>query len=75
MPVSSKIIRVFVFSFLGALALGLTNSIADISKTGDWSAWRTLLVSLLVAAVSAAVRAVVAYLPILPDDDVGMTRG
>lgn len=74
MSVSTKILRVFVFSFLGAFLLGLANSLLEFSKTGDWSAWRVVLVSLILGAVSAAVRAVAALLPILPDDNVGMRR-
>lgn len=75
MTVSTKVLRVFVFSFLGAFALAFSNALIEYSQTGDWSVLKGTVVALLVASVSAGIRAVVAYLPVLPDDDVGMRRG
>ena len=74
MTVSTKILRTFVFAFLGIFLTGLVNILADVSKTGDWSVAKTAVVSLVLAAVSAAVRAIVAYLPILADDQVGIQK-
>jgi hypothetical protein len=74
MSVSTKVLRTFVFAFAGIFLTGLVNILADVSKTGDWSLAKTALVSLILAAVSAAIRAVVAFLPILPDDNVGVQR-
>lgn len=74
MSVSTKVLRVFVFAFLGALLPGLANALLDVSSTADWSAAKAALVSLVVAAFAAAIRAVVAFLPVFGDDDVGLTR-
>lgn len=74
MTVATKVLRTFVFAFLGVFLPSLANIVLDISNTADWSAARAALVSLVFAAFAAAIRAVVAYLPILPDDDVGIKR-
>jgi hypothetical protein len=74
MTVSTKVLRTFVFAFLGIFLPSLANIVLDISNTADWSAARAALVSLIFAAFAAAIRAVVAYLPVLPDDDVGIKR-
>lgn len=74
MSVSTKVLRVFVFSFLGALLPGLANALLEVSNTADWSVAKAALVSLVIASFAAAIRAVVAFLPILQDDDVGLTR-
>lgn len=74
MAVSTKILRTFVFAFLGIFLAGLVNIITDLSSTMDWSVARTALVSLVLAACAAGVRAVVAVLPVLPDDNVGLQR-
>jgi len=63
-----------VFAFLGIFLTGLVNILTNLSSTGDWSVAKTAVVSLILAAVSAAVRAIVAYLPILTDDNVGLQR-
>lgn len=75
MTVTTKVVRVFVFSFAGPFLAGLADILLDLSKTGDWTVGRVAVVSLAVASASAAVRAAVAFLPILPDDNVGLTRG
>ena len=74
MPVSTKILRTFVFAFLGVFLPSLANIVLDISNTADWSAARAALVSLIFAAFAAAIRAVVAYLPVLSDDNVGIQK-
>ena len=74
MSVATKIVRTFVFAFLGVFLPTLANIVFDVSNTADWSAARAALVSLVFAASAAAIRAVVAYLPVLPDDNVGLQR-
>ena len=75
MTVAQKILRTFVFAFLGVFLPAFANVVLDVSNTADWSAARAAVVSLVFAASAAAIRAIVAYLPILPDDDVGVRRG
>lgn len=74
MTVSTKIVRTFAFAFLGVFLPLLANIAIDASETVDWSVAKSALVSAVFAAFSAAIRAVVAYLPILPDDNVGIQR-
>ena len=74
MTVSTKVLRTFVFAFLGVFLPSLANIVLDISNTADWSAARAALVSLVFAASAAAIRAVVAYLPIISDDNVGIQK-
>lgn len=74
MTVSTKVLRVFVFSFLGIFLPALANIVLDVSTTLDWSAAKAALVSLVLAAFAAAIRAVVAFLPVFTDDNVGMKR-
>jgi nitrate/nitrite transporter NarK len=74
MSVSTKIVRVFAFSFLGVFLPALANIVLDASNTLDWSVAKAALVALVLASFSAAIRAVVAFLPILPDDNVGVQR-
>lgn len=74
MTVQTKVLRVFVFSFLGVFVPAVANIVLDVSNTLDWSAAKVALVSLVLASFSAAIRALVAYLPVFPDDDVGMKR-
>lgn len=72
--VATKIARVFAFSFLGVFLPALANIILDVSSTLDWSAAKAALVALVLAALSAAIRAVVAYLPVFSDDNVGVQK-
>lgn len=74
MTVTTKIVRVFVFSFLGIFLPALANIVLDVSSTLDWTAAKAALVSLVLAASAAGIRALVAFLPILPDDNVGLQR-
>ncbi len=74
MSVTTKIVRTFVFAFLGAFLPTLADIVFDLSGTLDFSVAGAALGSLIFAASSAGIRAIVAYLPILPDDDVGLTR-
>lgn len=74
MTVRTKIIRTFAWSFLGVFLPGLANLALSLSETIDWSLAKTTLVSLFFAASAAAVRTVVAFLPILKDDDFGLQR-
>lgn len=75
MTVSTKILRTFVFAFLGVFVPAVANIVLDVSNTLDWSTAKAALVSLVLAAFAAGIRALVAYLPILPDDNVGLRRG
>ena len=74
MTVATKVVRTFVFAFLGVFLPSLANIVLDVSNTADWSAARAALVSLVFAASAAAIRATVAFLPILPDDNAGLRR-
>lgn len=74
LTIRQKIVRTFAFTFLGVLLPGLASLLLDVSKTGDWTAAYVTGTSLVLAAVAAAVRALVAYLPILPDDNVGIQK-
>lgn len=74
MTVSTKVLRTFVFAFLGIFLPALANIVLDVSNTLDWTAAKAAIVSLVLAAFAAAIRAVVAFLPILPDDNVGVQR-
>lgn len=74
MSVATKVVRVFVFAFLGVLVPSLINIALDVSNTADWSAAKAALISLVFAAFAAGIRAAAAFLPVFPDDDVGMRR-
>lgn len=74
MTVSTKVLRTFVFAFLGVFLPSLANIVLDLSNTADWTAARAAVVSLVFAAFAAAIRAVVAYLPIISDDNVGIQK-
>lgn len=74
MTVSTKVLRTFAFAFLGIFLPTLANIVLDVSNTLDWNAAKAALVSLVLAAFAAGIRAVVAFLPILPDDNVGVQR-
>jgi len=75
MTVSTKVLRTFVFAFLGVFVPALANIVLDVSNTLDWSTAKAALVALVLASFAAGIRALVAYLPILADDDVGLRRG
>ncbi len=74
MTVSTKVLRVFVFSFLGVFVPAVANIVLDLSNTLDWNVAKAAIVSLILASFSAGIRALVAFLPILPDDNVGVQR-
>lgn len=74
MPVATKVLRTFIFSFLGIFLPALANIVLDVSATLDWTAAKAALVSLILAASAAGIRALVAFLPILADDNVGLQR-
>lgn len=75
MTVSTKVLRTFVFAFLGVFVPAVANIVLDVSNTLDWTTAKAAIVSLILASFAAGIRALVAYLPILPDDNVGMRRG
>lgn len=74
MTISTKILRTFVFAFLGIFLPALANIVLDVSNTLDWTTAKAALVSLILAAFAAGIRALVAFLPILADDDAGIRR-
>ena len=74
MSIETKVLRTFLFAFLGIFLPGIAGIADDIANKGDWSAGRTALLSLVVAAFAAAVRALIAFLPVFKDDDVGVKR-
>lgn len=74
MTVSTKVLRTFVFAFLGIFLPACADIVLDVSKTLDWGVAKAALVSLVLAAFSAGLRALVAFLPILADDDAGIRR-
>lgn len=72
--VSTKVLRVFVFSFLGVFLPALANIVLDVSTTADWTVARSAVVALVLASCSAGIRAIVAYLPVFADDNVGIKK-
>lgn len=74
LTVAQKILRTFVFAFLGVLLPALATIVLDVSETGDWGAAKAAVVSLALAAFAAALRALVAFLPVFADDQVGLRR-
>lgn len=75
MTVTTKVVRTFVFAFLGVFLPALANIVLDLSSTLDWSTAKAAVMSLVLAACSAGIRAIVAFLPVFADDNVGMRRG
>ena len=69
-----KIVRTFVFAFLGSFLPALANLLFDISSTANWTVAKAALVAAIIGSVTAAVRATIAVLPILPDDTAGLTK-
>lgn len=74
MTVYTKVVRTFVFAFLGVFLPSLANIVFDLSNTADWSAAKAAVVSLVFASAAAAIRAVVAFLPVFADDEVGARK-
>lgn len=74
MTLTTKVVRTFVFAFLGVFLPALANIVLDVSNTADWSAAKAALLSLVFAASAAAIRAVVAFLPVFEDDEVGLVK-
>lgn len=64
-----KVTRTFVATFVSALLLTLLPAVEDIAKgTTTFGVLRSLAVSAALGALAAAVRAVMAYLPLYRDD-------
>lgn len=74
MTVTTKIVRTFVFAFLGIFLPSLVSVATNLSETVDWSVAKAALVSAIFAAFAAGIRAVVAFLPVFADDNVGITK-
>lgn len=75
MSVSTKVIRTFAFAFLGVFLPALVSTLTNLSETVDWNVAKTALVSAVFAAFAAAIRAIVAFLPVFADDNVGIQKG
>jgi hypothetical protein len=73
--VAQKVLRTFVFAFAGIFLPCLANVLFDASSTADWTVAKAALISGIFAASSAAVRAVIAVLPVFKDDEIGLQRG
>lgn len=69
LSLSTKVLRVFAFTFLGVFLPGVAGLTDTLAKGGDWTAARTALVALVLAAIGGALRAIVAYLPVFSDDN------
>jgi hypothetical protein len=70
-----KVLRVFLFTFLGAWLTGMT--FADDMATGlrvDFDLQGALKLGLVAGLIAALIRLVVAMLPVFPDDNVGKKR-
>lgn len=74
MNIATKVGRIFVFTFLGVFLPALASVALNLSDTVDWSAAKAALVSAIFAACAAGIRTVVAFLPVFPDDNVGLKR-
>ena len=74
MTVTTKVLRVFAFSFLGVFVPAVANIVLDLSNTLDWNVAKAALVSLILASFSAGIRALVAFLPVFADDQVGIQK-
>lgn len=74
MTVTTKVARTFAFAFLGVFLPCLVSIAGNLSNTVDWSVAKAALVSGIFAAFAAGIRTVVAYLPVFPDDNVGITK-
>ena len=74
MTVATKVARTFAFAFLGVFVPALANIVLDVSNTADWSVAKAALLSLVGAAFAAGLRAIVAYLPVFADDEVGLQK-
>jgi hypothetical protein len=70
-----KVLRVFLFTFLGTFLTGLT--FADDIPTGlrvDFDLQGALKLGLIAALIAALIRLLVAMLPVFADDNVGRKR-
>jgi hypothetical protein len=70
-----KVLRVFLFSFLGGFLVALT--FADDIALGlrvDFDTYGAFQVGLISGLIASLIRLVVAMLPVFPDDNVGKKR-
>jgi hypothetical protein len=70
-----KVLRVFLFTFLGAFLTGLT--FADDIATGlrvHFDLQGSFTLGLIAGLIAALIRLLVAMLPVFADDNVGMKR-
>lgn len=74
MSVTTKIVRTFVFAFLGIFLPAVVSVATDLSETIDWNVAKAALISAIFAAFAAGIRAVVAFLPVFADDNVGLQK-
>jgi hypothetical protein len=74
-PLGKKVLRVFLFTFLGTFLTGL--AFADNIPTGlrvHFDLLGSFKLGLIAAVIAALIRAVVAMLPVFVDDNVGRKR-
>jgi hypothetical protein len=69
LSLTTKILRVFAFTFLGVFIPGVAGLADTLAKGGDWNAGRTALISLVLAAIAGALRGIVAFLPVFSSDN------
>lgn len=74
MTVTTKVLRTFAFAFLGVFLPAVVSVATNLSDTVDWSVAKAALIAAIFAGFAAGIRTVVAFLPILPDDNVGLTK-
>jgi hypothetical protein len=75
-PWGKKVLRVFLFTFLGTFLTGLL--FASKIATGlrvDFDLLGSFTLGLVAGVIAALIRAVVAMLPVFVDDNVGRRRG
>ena len=75
-PWGKKVLRVFLFTFLGTFLTGLL--FASKIATGlrvDFDLLGSFKLGLIAGVIAALIRAVVAMLPVFADDNVGRRRG
>lgn len=76
LPWGKKVLRVFLFTFLGTFLTGLL--FADTIATGlrvDFDLLGSFTLGLVAGVIAALIRALVAMMPVFVDDNVGRRRG
>lgn len=78
--VSQKILRTFVWTFLGfflpvlaAICIKLATGY-ETGEAADWNVIKALVLGGMFGGFAASIRAIIAFLPLLPDDNVGIQK-